>query len=133
MRRWLGLVCAWVGLVSLLLSVHYGSRLNYDPHRGWDRSARLWRDCNSSFARVLLAMSSELIRSRAGPVEYFATHSQLLPADAVGPPWLHHRGPPGVVWAPPGKLKAAGDYLQLQARGQKHTSTGKISPLTEST
>jgi len=86
MKRWLGLVIAWVGVVCLLLSLPHPASLIHDLHAGGDRSVGRWRESVAASSRALLATSTESIRSRAG-------HSNLLlPTMRFGVPTMlvHH-------------------------------------------
>jgi hypothetical protein len=47
------------------------------------------------WCRALRAASPVFPRTRAGPLESFATHSASLITDDVGSPWLDYRWPPG--------------------------------------
>src|SRR5271165_3159175 len=108
MKRWLGLVIAWVGVVCLLLSLPHPASLIHDLHAGGDRSVGRWRESVAASSRALLATSTESIRSRAGPFQSFAAHYSLWTAHDVGPPWLDYRGPPAACGRPWVTCQAAG-------------------------
>jgi hypothetical protein len=96
MKRWLSFLFAWLGVVCLLLSLGLEASVHHERDVSWERSAGSWREFVSlSSCRILRVMSTEFIRSRAGPLESFLTSSVLLRAEEVGPagpPWLDDRG-----------------------------------------
>jgi hypothetical protein len=109
MKRWLGLVFAWAGVVCLLLSLPHQASLIHDPHAGGDRSVGRWRESVAASSRALLATSAEFIRSRADPFESLAANYYALwIVHNVGPPWLDYRGPPAAGGRPWVSCKAAG-------------------------
>jgi hypothetical protein len=133
MRRWSCLVFAGVGIVCLLLSLAYPARANYGPHAGWDRLVGPWRESISTFSRgILLATRTEFSRGHPDPLEYFASHSEFLIADALAPPWLDYRGPPGGMWLASGELQGCRAHWQLQEREQEAASTTKSQHSDES-
>jgi hypothetical protein len=95
MKRWLGWLFCAVGLVFLLCIPHRPvSPPSYPPVAG-DPSVLSPNEFVFTWCRVLRAASPAFPRNRAGPLEFFATHSAFLITDDNGPPWLDHRGPPG--------------------------------------
>src|SRR5271170_1345152 len=111
MKRWLGLVIAWVGVVCLLLSLPRPASLIHDLHAGGDRSVGRWRESVAASSRALL--STESIRSRAGPFQSFAAN-YVWTAHDVGPPWLDYRGPPAACGRP---------WVTCQAAGQTRSAS----------
>ena len=103
MKRWWGWVCAWLGVVGLLLSLGLEiTSVNHNPYAGPDRSVGLCRKSISiALFPTLLATSTQWIQSRAGPLESLAIPYALSAASDVGPPWLDYRGPPGVCGGRP--------------------------------
>src|SRR5271165_4532891 len=99
MKRWLGLVIAWVGVVCLLLSLPHPASLIHDLHAGGDRSVGRWRESVAASSPALLATSTESIRSRAGPFQSFAANMRF-----GLPKMLVHHG-----WTTEGRRKRAVD------------------------
>lgn len=90
MKRWLCWLLLAVG-VLFLLGI---------PHRPpQHRSVLSHKEFVSMGCRALRAASPALARSRASPLEFFATREfgWLIAGttDEDGPPWLDYRGPPG--------------------------------------
>ena len=91
-------ILAWIAVVCLLWSLGLQANMNpasrFEKHSvAWPRESRSPSSCQS-----LRVLSGGLIRSRAGPQEFFFTPDVLLRAedlDSAGPPWLESRGPPG--------------------------------------
>jgi hypothetical protein len=95
MKRWLCWLFLAVGVVFLLWIPHRPvSPPSYPPAAG-DQSVLSQNEFVFTWCRVLRAASPTFPRNRAGPLEFFATHSAFLITDNNGPPWLDHRGPPG--------------------------------------
>jgi hypothetical protein len=95
MKRWLCWLFLAVGVVFLLWIPHrLVSAHPYPPAAGY-QSVLSQNEFVSTWCRAWRAASPAFPRNRAGPLEFFATHSAFLITDDNGPPWLDHRGPPG--------------------------------------
>jgi hypothetical protein len=65
-KRGLGWILAWLGVVCLLLSLGLEASVNHERYAAWERSVGPWREFVSlSSSRILRATSTEFIRSRA--------------------------------------------------------------------
>jgi len=96
-RSWVWVLAA-ITVVCLLWSLTAETHMNpahsFEKHSvAWSGESRSPSSCPS-----LRVLRGGLIRSPAGPQEFFFTPDVLLPAenlDPVGPPWLESHGPPG--------------------------------------
>ena len=118
MKRWWGWVFAWLGVVGLLFSLGIKmTGVNHPGHAGWARSCTRGTFLSISSSPTLLATATQLLRSRAGPVESFVTPGALLTAADVGLPWLEYREPRGARGRPwvSGKVVGhAGNFQRAQ-------------------
>jgi len=96
MKRWFGWVFAGWAVVGLLLSLVLQAGVNHQLHARGDGSVDCWRESVLTSPRALLGTSTELIHSRAGPLQSLAIHYALTTMD-VGPSWLDTRSPPGAA------------------------------------
>ena len=96
MKRWLCWLLLAIGVVFLLWIRHGPVRLHLPPQ---DRSVLSQNEFVSMGCRALRAASPAFARSRASPMEFFATRELgwliVDIPDEDGPPWLDYRGPPG--------------------------------------
>jgi len=95
MKRWLGWLFLAVGVVFLLWIPHRPVSPPPCPPAAGDHSVLGQNEFVSTWCRALRAASPAFPQNRAGPLEFFATHSGFLITDDNGPPWLDRRGPPG--------------------------------------
>ena len=131
MKRWWGWVFAWLGVVGLLFSLGIEmTGVNHPGHAGWARSRTRGTFLSISSSPTLLATATQLLRSRAGPVESFVTPGALLTAADVGPPWLEYREPPGCTRKTLGEWQGCRPRRQLPA-GTTRSSDEIPSPPTD--
>ena len=127
MKRWFCGVFAWWGVVGLLLSLVLQAGVNHQRHASWNGSVDCGRESVSTSPRAWLGTSTELMHSRAGPLESLAIHYALTTME-VGSPWLDKRGPPGGGGGPWVSRKAAGQTGSSNV-GREHVSTTKFPPV----
>ena len=93
-----GWMLAAIAVVCLLWSLTAEASMN--PPSSFEKHlvARPRESHSPSSGQSLRVLSGDLIRSTAGPQEFFFTLDVLLRAenlDPVGPPWLESHAPPG--------------------------------------
>ena len=96
MKRWLRWLLLAVPVLFFLGMPHRPVRPHLPPQH---RSVLSQKEFVFIGCRALWAVSPALARSRASPLEFFATREfgWLIAGtpDEDGPPWLDYRGPPG--------------------------------------
>jgi hypothetical protein len=93
-----GWMLAWIAVVCLLGSLTAEASRNPASSFEIHSVARPRESHSPSSCQSLRVLSGGLIRSTAGPQEFFFTPDVLLrpeTVDSVGPPWLDSHGPPG--------------------------------------
>ena len=93
---------SWIlaGIVVVCLLWSLGVAASMNPASSIEKHSVAWsRESHSpSWCQSLRILSGSLLRSDAGPQEFFFISGVLLRAedlDPVGPPWFESHGPPG--------------------------------------
>ena len=94
MKRACAWFSVWMAVVFLLLTLYPSISLHHRQPSVWDRPVLCSSELGSTWFRALRAASPACTRSRAGPLEFAASHSGFLITDDASPPWLDYRGPP---------------------------------------
>ena len=106
MTRWVGWLCAWLGVVCLLWSLGVHAGVNDTPHVGPSAGPR--GNAVPTSLSLFPSTSLTFIRTRADALESSAPHRACVTAGDGGPPWLDLRGPPGACGRSWVSGKAAG-------------------------